>query len=79
MYMNRDKSGGYAGLISLLITSLIMAILFWRMDLFSGNSKNGGVPPVEQNLNAIQAAKDAKQLIENRYNQQMTEVGNYQN
>lgn len=77
--MNHTTSSGYVGLISLLITSLIMALLFWRMDLFSGNSKNGGIPPMEQNLNAIQAAKDAKQLIENRYNQQMTEVGNYPN
>ena len=79
MHINRITSGGYAGLISLIITSLIMAFLFWRMDLFSGNSKNGGMPPMEQNLNAIQAAKDAKQLIENRHNQQMTEVGNYPN
>ena len=58
-----NTSGGYAGLVALLITCLLVAFLFWRMDLFSGTR---GASPIER-TGAIKAAEQAK--LESRHNQ----------
>ena len=81
MKMNRRISGGYVGLLVLLITCCIIAFLFWRSDLFSsGTIGPGGVTtpaisPIQQDMNAIKAAQNAKQQIEN-YGQKVKESEN---
>jgi hypothetical protein len=67
----------------LLITVVIIGLLFWQTDIFraitggtasSTNSLN--LPTqLEQGKNAIQAAKNAKQLIENGYGNQPNQGG----
>lgn len=71
--MDHPYSGGFIGLISLLIVSALMAFFYWRTDLLSG--KNG--PSVmQQNLNAIQAAKDVKKVMEQRTAEEMEQLAN---
>jgi len=74
--MNHNNSGGYVGLLALLIVVLLIGLMFWRMDLFSGNSSGNGISPTEQDIGAIKAAEKAKQMMESKYNQQMKEIGN---
>jgi hypothetical protein len=75
--MNRSTSGGYVGLLALLITCLLIAFLTWRMDLFSTNNKSVGTggtgafpmdtpATVQRDLNAIKAAQNVKQMTENK-------------
>lgn len=72
--MNRSTWGGYVGLVMLLITALIIVFLLWRSDLFSEfspvatSTSDGIMPagrtPIEQDLNAIKAAQNARAQIE---------------
>ena len=59
---NKKYSGGFIGLLALLICVAIIAILIVRSDLFSGNKD--GKNTIEQGMDAIDAAKNAKNLIE---------------
>ena len=72
--MDNNASGGYAGLVALLITCLLMAFLIWRMDLFSGTASKG-VSPIQQDIGAIKAAEQAKQQLENQYAEQAKDIG----
>lgn len=76
VYMSTRTSGGYIGILSLLISVLIIGFLFWRMDLFSGSSTTKGVSPIQQDLGAIKAAERAKQLIERSDRQQTAGLEN---
>ena len=75
---------GYAGLIGLLIVAAIVSILVWRPDILSPSSPtspSATTTPVqrsqiEQGMNAVDAAKDAKARIEGNYAKQQQEVGN---
>ena len=65
--MRSRRRGGYAGLISLLITAAIIALLFWRSDLFTGGAGSSTSTPassIQQDLNAIQDAKNAQKQLE---------------
>lgn len=64
--MHHTFSGGFIGLISLLIVSLLMALFYWRTDLFAGSAQKNSPSIIEQDMNAIQAAKDARTLMETR-------------
>ncbi|OGG77899.1 hypothetical protein A3A36_02380 [Candidatus Kaiserbacteria bacterium RIFCSPLOWO2_01_FULL_52_12b] len=73
--MNHTASGGYVGLLVLLITFLLVALFLWRIDLFFGGSGQKDLPPIEQDLSAIKAAENAKRMIESTYNQQPRDSG----
>jgi len=78
--MYRNMRSGYVGLLMLILSTLIIAFLFWRSDLFSSGSPeniqnqdsyfSGGSTPIEQGVNAIQQAQKAKQQLENQYKQE---------
>lgn len=84
--MYRNMQGGYIGLLVLVISTLIIALLFWRSDLFLGGSPgniqnqnsyfSGGSTPIEQGVNAIQQAQKAKQQLENQYKQETQSLSN---
>ena len=72
----------------LLISLVIIAFLFWRSDLFvaiptatstaAGNSVGTyvqGSTPIQQDLNAIGQAQQAKQQLENQSKQEMQSAG----
>ena len=59
-------SGGFIGLLALLICVAIIAILITRSDLFSG--QKDGKNTIEGGFDAIDAAKNAKNLIEQHSN-----------
>ncbi len=82
--MNRPPPRGYMGLIGLLITIAIIGFLFWRSDIFSPKATPApegtsdlvhGSTQVEQGTNAIQAAQNAKNLLENNNAQQQKDAG----
>jgi hypothetical protein len=82
--MKRAQSGGYVGLIALLITVALIAFLSWRSDLLSPKQTPApagtadlvhGSTHVEQGINAIDAANEAKQRIESNYANVRTEGG----
>jgi len=64
MQKNFDKkfSSGFIGLLALLIAVAIIAILIVRSDLFSRSPD--GKNTIEGGFDAIDAAKNAKYLIE---------------
>ncbi|MBP9715049.1 MAG: hypothetical protein KBD52_00985 [Candidatus Pacebacteria bacterium] len=64
---------GFIGLIALLISVAIIALIIVRTDLFGGSTsidedgnevKNPDVNMIEGGFNAIDKARDAKNLIE---------------
>lgn len=62
--MNRQS--GYIGLLALLITVAIMALVMWRSDLFSGTKDENGKAQnvIERDLKAIDSAQNVKEKIE---------------
>ncbi|MHB8661028.1 MAG: hypothetical protein ACYC75_03830 [Minisyncoccota bacterium] len=84
--MPHNMQRGYVGLLVLIISALIIAFLFWRLDLFSGGfpgntqSQNpylsSSSTPIEQDMNAIQQAQNAKQQLENQYKQETQSLSN---
>ena len=62
MQSRKNLSGGYVGLLMLLISVAIIAFVIVRTDLFDG--KKGGESVLEQGTDAINQAKEAKDLIE---------------
>jgi len=73
--MNHPMSGGFIGLIALLITSLLMGLFYWG-DLFSGAAGGKGASVMERNLHAVQSAKDVKKMMENRTAEEMEQLAN---
>jgi uncharacterized membrane protein len=66
-------NGGFIGLIALLISVAIIALIVVRTDLFGGSTsidengnevKNPDVNMIEGGFNAIDKARDVKNLIE---------------
>jgi hypothetical protein len=60
----RNLNGGYIGLLMLLLGVAFIAFFFFRSDLFSG--QKDGKTVIEQDLEAINQAKEAKALIEEK-------------
>jgi len=57
-------NGGYVGLLMLLIGVAIITFLIVRTDLFTGQKE--GKNMIEGGFNTIDAAKNAKNVIEER-------------
>lgn len=76
--MNHRLSGGYVGLLMLLVTTLIMGILIWRTDLFSTKSSiqsdQPNVSPIQRDLQAVKSAEEARKLMEAKYHEQTAEL-----
>jgi hypothetical protein len=64
MKNKRNLNGGYIGLLLLLLGVAFIIFFFFRSDLFSG--QKDGKTIIEQDLNALNQAKDAKALIEEK-------------
>ncbi|HTE48376.1 MAG TPA: hypothetical protein VK675_00515 [Candidatus Paceibacterota bacterium] len=60
--LNIKFNRGFIGLLALLICVAIIAIIIIRSDLFSG--QKDGKNTIEGGFDAIDAAKNAKNLIE---------------
>ena len=82
--MERTPPRGFVGLIALLVTVAVIGFLFWRADLFTQKPNPGaegtsdlvhGSNQVEQGRNAIDAAQNAKNVIESNYAQQQKDAG----
>lgn len=69
--------GGYIGLLILIIVACIITLLFWRTDLFVTKqpAQNGDLlmplssTLIEQDLNAVRSAENARQQLQQRYAQ----------
>jgi hypothetical protein len=58
------KNGGYVGLIMMLVSVVIIALLVWKFGSFGGS---GGVKTTPQeDLQAIQKAQAIKDVLEQR-------------
>ena len=73
--MPHTSARGFIGLISLLIVSLLMALFYWS-DVFSGAAGGKGTSVMERNLHAIQAAKDVKQIMNERAAEEIEQLAN---
>lgn len=62
MNKHTPTNRGFIGLLSLLITVAIISVVVWRSDLLSSNAKKQN--QIEQGTGAIEAAENAKNLIE---------------
>jgi len=56
--------GGFIGLLALLISVAVIALIVVRTDLFSG--KDGDKSMLEQGTDAVNRANEVKNLIEGR-------------
>lgn len=68
--MKNHKNGGYSALIILLITVAIMALILWKSGFFGavGDMEKGTSRTTPQeDLQALQKAKDLKTSLEQRY------------
>jgi len=73
--MPHTSTRGFIGLVSLIIVSLLMALFYWS-DVFSGAADGKGTSVMERNLNAIQAAKDVKQVMDERAAAEIEQLAN---
>lgn len=62
MKRKKNSNSGYIGIIMLLIGVAIMIFFIVRTDIFGG--QKGDKTYLEQNLDAVDSAKDAKAMIE---------------
>jgi len=70
----RDKpvqNRGYIGLLLLLLGVALMAMLIVRSDLFSGKKDDKGM--LEEDLQAVDKAQEAKNLLEQQNKQSVEE------
>lgn len=58
----KTTNGGYIGILMILIVTVAIVFFMFRTDVFDG--KEGGKSVVEKDLEAIDAAKEAKMMIE---------------
>ncbi len=65
MNNKRSTSAGYAGLITLVVSAAIIALLIWRYSGVVGSSATGQ-SMLERDLQAIEDARAVKNLIEQR-------------
>jgi len=82
--MNDAAPRGYIGLIALLVVVAIVGFLFWGTDTFApsqpattpGDTSKPAQDSsyIERELNAVDSAKNAKQLIERGSATQQTEL-----
>jgi hypothetical protein len=80
---NRDGkwNGGYVGLIMLLVTFAIIALVIWKHDLLilngdtKSNVKNGEVQgvPMESGKAAIDQAQSIKNMLESKDRQNLNQ------
>lgn len=68
---NKNSTGGFIGILMILITVTVIIFIMFRTDLFNG--KKGSKSIIEQDLNAVQQAKDVKALLEKNSAQTMEE------
>ncbi len=70
-----SRQSGYVGLLALLITAAIIGLLVWRSYLFgtSTSSEAKGQNVIEQDMRAIDAAKDIKTKLEQSSQQSVEE------
>lgn len=64
----KRKNGGYIGLLAILVIALIISYLGFAK--YAGNDQEKE-SYIEQNLNAVESAKDAKSIIESKNNIQI--------
>ena len=65
MKNRKIPNGGYVALLALLVSTVIIILLFLRTDLYTKKTANGGpVQSIPEGLKAIDAAKQAKDMIE---------------
>ena len=83
--MNATAPRGYVGLLALLITVALIGLLVWRPDILSPKpspeTEKAAVPlqgstQIERGINAVDAARDAKQRIERTSTQQQEALDN---
>ncbi|KND50888.1 MAG: hypothetical protein AB202_00580 [Parcubacteria bacterium C7867-007] len=82
--MNRTEPHGYIGLLSLLIVAAIAGFIFLQSDIVSPKpTATPSVPnptspkdttPTQRSVNSVDAARNAKQLIEASSAQQQKEL-----
>ena len=60
------KKGGYAGLVALVVSAAVIGFVVWRLVIPLAGGEGQSV--LERDLGAIDAAKNAKNLIESRNN-----------
>ena len=58
----KNSTGGFIGILMILITVTVIIFIMFRTDMFGG--KKGSKSVIEQDLNAVQQAKDVKALLE---------------
>ena len=87
-FWKKSGDSGFIGLIVLMISVAIIALLVIRTDLFQGNLAGGkgnqteGIEPlrgnnmIEQGISAIDKAKKAKALLEQNDRKLMDEPAN---
>lgn len=62
MKIIENKNGGFIGILMILITVTVIIFIMLRTDMFTG--KKGSKSILEQDLNAVEQAKDVKALLE---------------
>lgn len=74
--MHARAPRGFIGILSLLITVAIIGFVVWRSDLFASPSPSGTAtttPVIQQQLDSVKAAEQAKQKVELQYKMQTQE------
>lgn len=70
--IHKNSNGGFVGILMILITVTVIIFIMFRTDLFNG--KKGSKSVVEQNIDAVQQAKDVKALLEKNSAQQIEDI-----
>jgi hypothetical protein len=74
MKSKRTSNGGFVGLLMLFIGVAIIIFVLVRTDIFTGQKDGKNV--IEQGIDAVDQAREVKDLIE-KNNRQSTEEGDY--
>jgi hypothetical protein len=64
--MKIHRDGGYVELVIILLTTVIIALLVWKFG-FLGLGSGGGRSVPQEDLQALQKARDLKATLEQRY------------
>lgn len=72
MLNNKNSNGGFVGILMILITVTVIIFIMFRTDMFNG--KKGSKSMIEQDLDAVQQAKDVKALLEKNSAQQIKDI-----
>jgi type II secretory pathway component PulJ len=71
-WKKRKWSGGYIGLLTLLVSIVIIAMIAWKLNLF-GERNEGENNAIQQDMQAIEQAKLLKDALERRNRQMIGE------